>query len=79
MEEVHIAEKKFKFEELASATRNFLDDCLIGGSNGRVYKGQLDEQVIIYLFFFFYHHVGYDRSLSQECLIGELLRLFRGG
>nr|XP_009797834.1 PREDICTED: serine/threonine-protein kinase PBS1-like isoform X2 [Nicotiana sylvestris] len=41
-----IVAKTFTFEELTNTTRNFRDDCLLGeGGCGRVYKGQLHEQV----------------------------------
>ncbi|KAM3341036.1 putative serine/threonine-protein kinase PBL7 [Capsicum galapagoense] len=44
----NIATKTFTLKELTNATRNFGDDCFIGkgGGSGRVYKGQLDEQVV---------------------------------
>lgn len=43
----NIAAKTFTFKELTNATRNFLGDSLIGeGARGKVYKGQLDEQVV---------------------------------
>ncbi|KAJ8538327.1 hypothetical protein K7X08_014867 [Anisodus acutangulus] len=43
----NIAAKTFTFEELANATRNFQDECFLGGGSGRVYKGQIDEQVVV--------------------------------
>ncbi|PHT38364.1 Serine/threonine-protein kinase CDL1 [Capsicum baccatum] len=44
----NIATKTFTLKELTNATRNFGDDCFIGkgGGSGRVYEGQLDEQVV---------------------------------
>lgn len=40
----HIAAHIFTFRELATATRNFRADCLLGeGGFGRVYKGQLES------------------------------------
>ena len=40
----HIAAHTFTFKELASATKNFRPDCLIGeGGFGSVYKGRLDD------------------------------------
>ena len=40
----HIAAQTFTFKELASATKNFRPECLIGeGGFGSVYKGRLDN------------------------------------
>lgn len=40
----HIAAQTFTLRELASATKNFRSDCLIGeGGFGRVYKGRLES------------------------------------
>ncbi|KAH7280781.1 hypothetical protein KP509_36G014200 [Ceratopteris richardii] len=40
----HIAAQTFTFRELAAATKNFRNDCLIGeGGFGRVYKGRLES------------------------------------
>lgn len=40
----HIAAQTFPFRELATATRNFRADCLLGeGGFGRVYKGHLES------------------------------------
>lgn len=40
----HIAAQTFTFRELASATRNFREDFLLGeGGFGRVYKGRLEN------------------------------------
>ncbi|XP_028072630.1 probable serine/threonine-protein kinase PBL7 [Camellia sinensis] len=40
----HIAAQTFTFRELASATKNFRGDCLLGeGGFGRVYKGRLES------------------------------------
>lgn len=40
----HIAAHTFTFRELASATKNFRSDCLLGeGGFGRVYKGRLES------------------------------------
>ncbi|KAF7813683.1 serine/threonine-protein kinase PBL27 [Senna tora] len=40
----HIAAQTFTFRELASATKNFRPECLIGeGGFGRVYKGRLES------------------------------------
>ncbi|KAI8523210.1 hypothetical protein RHMOL_Rhmol13G0055600 [Rhododendron molle] len=40
----NIAAQTFTFRELASATKNFRQECLIGeGGFGRVYKGQLEK------------------------------------
>jgi hypothetical protein len=40
----HIAAQTFTFKELASATKNFRPECLIGeGGFGSVYKGRLEN------------------------------------
>jgi hypothetical protein len=40
----HIAAHTFTFRELAAATKNFRQDCLLGeGGFGRVYKGRLES------------------------------------
>ncbi|MCD7459094.1 Serine/threonine-protein kinase pbl27 [Datura stramonium] len=40
----HIAAHTFTFRELATATKNFRADCLLGeGGFGRVYKGRLER------------------------------------
>lgn len=40
----HIAAQTFSFRELATATRNFRAECLLGeGGFGRVYKGRLES------------------------------------
>lgn len=40
----HIAAHTFTFRELAAATKNFRQDCLLGeGGFGRVYKGRLEN------------------------------------
>jgi hypothetical protein len=40
----HIAAQTFTFRELASATRNFRDDYLLGeGGFGRVYRGRIES------------------------------------
>lgn len=40
----HISAQTFAFPELAVATKNFRNDCLLGeGGFGRVYKGRLES------------------------------------
>lgn len=40
----HIVAHTFTFRELATATKNFRADCLLGeGGFGRVYKGRLES------------------------------------
>ena len=40
----NIAAQTFTFRELAAATKNFRQDCLLGeGGFGRVYKGRLEN------------------------------------
>lgn len=40
----HIAAQTFTFRELAAATKNFRQECLLGeGGFGRVYKGRLES------------------------------------
>jgi len=44
----HIAAHTFTFRELAAATKNFRQDCLLGeGGFGRVYKGRLENGQIV--------------------------------
>ncbi|KAF8719963.1 hypothetical protein HU200_024731 [Digitaria exilis] len=44
----HIAAHTFTFRELASATKNFRQDCLLGeGGFGRVYKGRLENGQVV--------------------------------
>ncbi|CAL9078092.1 unnamed protein product [Musa textilis] len=44
----HIAAKTFTFRELAAATQNFRQDCLLGeGGFGRVYKGSLENGQVV--------------------------------
>lgn len=39
----NVAAKNFTFKELAIATKNFKEECLLGeGGFGRVYKGELE-------------------------------------
>lgn len=52
----NIAAQTFTFRELASATKNFRQECLIGeGGFGRVYKGRLDKtNQVCFLMTYFY-------------------------
>ncbi|WVZ98273.1 hypothetical protein U9M48_043736 [Paspalum notatum var. saurae] len=44
----HIAAHTFTFRELAGATKNFRQDCLLGeGGFGRVYKGRLENGQVV--------------------------------
>ncbi|WOK93574.1 serine/threonine-protein kinase CDL1-like [Canna indica] len=44
----HIAAHTFTFRELAAATKNFRQDCLLGeGGFGRVYKGRLENGQVV--------------------------------
>ncbi|XP_072975359.1 receptor-like cytoplasmic kinase 185 [Typha angustifolia] len=44
----HIAAQTFTFRELAAATKNFRQDCLLGeGGFGRVYKGRLESGQVV--------------------------------
>ncbi|OAY83611.1 probable serine/threonine-protein kinase PBL7 isoform X1 [Ananas comosus] len=44
----HIAAQTFTFRELAAATKNFREDCLLGeGGFGRVYKGHLENGQVV--------------------------------
>lgn len=52
----HIAAQTFTFKELASATKNFRPECLIGeGGFGSVYKGRLENTGQVTLAFFTLH------------------------
>ena len=47
----HIAAQTFTFRELAAATKNFRQDCLLGeGGFGRVYKGRLENGQVSFCF-----------------------------
>lgn len=49
----HIAAHTFTFFELATATKHFRADCLLGeGGFGRVYKGRLESTNQVFFFFF---------------------------
>lgn len=51
----HIAAQTFPFRELATATRNFRADCLLGeGGFGRVYKGHLESSNQVNMFLYDY-------------------------
>lgn len=54
----HISAQTFAFRELAVATKNFRNDCLLGeGGFGRVYKGRLEST----------NQVGLDLFCFLEC------------
>lgn len=47
----HIAAQTFTFRELAAATKNFRQDCLLGeGGFGRVYRGRLENGQVLFVF-----------------------------
>jgi hypothetical protein len=49
-----ISAQTFTFRELATATRNFRQECFLGeGGFGRVYKGHLESTSQVTVFFFF--------------------------
>lgn len=53
----HIAAHTFTFFELATATKHFRADCLLGeGGFGRVYKGRLESTNQVFFFFFSHHY-----------------------
>ncbi|XP_049402215.1 probable serine/threonine-protein kinase PBL7 [Solanum stenotomum] len=65
------AVKIFEFEELAAATSNFHEDCLLGESDyGRVYKGQIDSNQVVAI-----QKVDHDRIrnfLVEHCMLSWL-------
>jgi hypothetical protein len=53
-----ISAQTFTFRELATATRNFRQECFLGeGGFGRVYKGHLESTGQVTVFFFFLKYI----------------------
>lgn len=69
----HIAAQTFRFRDMATATRNFRADCLLGeGGFGRVYKGRLNNNQVRRVEFAF--QLNYLLCLpSWKCLENECL------
>lgn len=65
----HIAAQTFSFRELATATRNFRADCLLGeGGFGRVYKGRLESinQVSLFSHYLFVCLLVYENGGEMQ-------------
>ncbi|RZR88118.1 hypothetical protein BHM03_00015686 [Ensete ventricosum] len=84
----HIAAQTFTFRELAGATKNFRQDCLLGeGGFGRVYRGRLEngqgnrEFLVEVLMLSLLHHpnlvnlIGYCADGDQRLLVYEFMPL----
>ena len=62
----NIAAQTFTFRELATATKNFRPECLIGeGGFGRVYKGELSTGQVPTIYIFFCGASAYMKDIKE--------------
>lgn len=73
----NIAAQTFTFRELAAATKNFRQDCLLGeGGFGRVYKGRLENgQVSLSETILAHWHVVCNAKSSQFWVLSGLIEI----
>lgn len=65
-----IAAHTFTFRELAAATKNFRQDCLLGeGGFGRVYKGHLENGQVCVLKYVFHGWGFFEFSMVSYCAL----------
>lgn len=76
----HIAAQTFSFRELATATRNFRAECLLGeGGFGRVYKGRLESINQVNLFSICLWKIGescWELECSSSCQCSSSAQIY---